>query len=106
MVFEWTAAAHDTLVGRAADLERLGFDLESFGKNTVNVTAVPALLNADECSKTLQALAEDLERLDRGADVQQALKRIAATTACHAAVKANYPLTYEQMAHILDELRA
>ena len=38
--------------------------------------------------------------------MQQALKRIAATTACHAAVKANYPLTYEKMAHILDELRA
>ena len=38
-------------------------------------------------------------------DVQEALQRIAATTACHAAVKANYPLTYEKMAHILDELR-
>ena len=106
MVLELTPAAHDTLVGRAAELERLGFDLESFGKNTINVTAVPALLKAEECSKTLQALAEDLEQLDRGADVQQALKRIAATTACHAAVKANYPLTYEKMAHILDELRA
>ena len=44
--------------------------------------------------------------LDRGADVEEALQRIAATTACHAAVKANYPLTYEKMAHILDELRA
>ena len=38
--------------------------------------------------------------------VQEALQRIAATTACHAAVKANYPLTYEKMTHILDELRA
>jgi DNA mismatch repair protein MutL len=106
MVLELTPAAHDTLVGRAAELERLGFNLESFGKNTINVTAVPVLLRAEECSKTLQALADDLEQLDRGADVQQALKRIAATTACHAAVKANYPLTYEKMAHILDELRA
>ena len=38
--------------------------------------------------------------------MQQALQRIAATTACHAAVKANDPLTYEKMAHILEELRA
>ena len=43
---------------------------------------------------------------DAGAQVQDALQRIAALTACHAAVKANYPLTYEKMAHILDELRA
>ena len=31
---------------------------------------------------------------------------MAATIACHAAVKANYPLTYEKMAHILSELAA
>jgi DNA mismatch repair ATPase MutL len=70
------------------------------------VTSVPALLKIEDCSKTLLALAEDLEGLDRGAQVQDALQRIAATTACHAAVKANYPLTYEKMAHILDELKA
>ena len=67
---------------------------------------MPALLKIEDCSKTLLALAEDLEGLDRGAQVQDALQRIAATTACHAAVKANYPLTYEKMAHILDELKA
>jgi DNA mismatch repair protein MutL len=106
MVLELPPSAHDTLISRAAELGRLGFEVESFGGNAINVTAVPALLNADESSKTLQALAEDLERLDRGADVEQALKRLAATTACHAAVKANYPLSYEKMAHILDELRA
>jgi DNA mismatch repair protein MutL len=106
MILELPPAAHDTLVSRAAELGRLGFEVESFGKNTISVTAVPALLKAGESSKTLQALAEDLEQLDRGADVEQALKRLAATTACHAAVKANYPLSYEKMTHILDELRA
>lgn len=95
-----------TLAGRAAELERLGFDLEPFGEGTIRVSAVPALLDAGECANTLRALAEDLEGLDRGAGVQEALRRIAATTACHAAVKANDPLTYEKMTHILDELRA
>jgi DNA mismatch repair protein MutL len=106
MVLELPPAAHETLVARAAELARLGFEFESFGGTSINVSAVPALLNADESAKTLQALADDLEQLDRGADLQQALKRIAATTACHAAVKANYPLSYEKMLHILDELRA
>ena len=88
------------------ELERLGFEIESFGAGTIKVSAVPALLKTEDSSKALLALAEDLEGLDRGAQVQDALQRIAATTACHAAVKANYPLTYEKMAHILDELRA
>ena len=71
----------------------------------MRVSAFPALLRREECEAALRALAEDLEGLDRGARVEEALKRIAATMACHAAVKANYPLTAEKMAHILEELR-
>jgi DNA mismatch repair protein MutL len=106
LLIDVSPAAHDVLVSRGGELHRLGFDLESFGDTTIKVDAVPALLNAEDCAKALAALAEDLEGLDRGAQVQDALQRIAATTACHAAVKANYPLTYEKMMHILDELRA
>jgi DNA mismatch repair protein MutL len=106
LVMDLSAAAHQALVNRRAELERFGFELESFGGTTISVTAVPALLKTEDSSKTLLALAEDLEGLDRGAQVQDALQRIAALTACHAAVKANYPLTYEKMTHILDELRA
>jgi DNA mismatch repair protein MutL len=106
MVMDLAPSAHQVLVNRAAELERLGFEVESFGLSTIKVTAVPALLKIEDCSKALRALAEDLEGLDRGAQVQDALQRIAATTACHAAVKANCPLTYEKMTHILDELRA
>jgi DNA mismatch repair protein MutL len=106
LVLEVAPSAHQALVTRANELEQFGFELESFGSASIKVTAVPALLKIEDSSRALLALAEDLEGLDRGAQVQDALQRIAATTACHAAVKANYPLTYEKMAHILDELRA
>ena len=106
VLLDVTASAHETLVARAGELARLGFELESFGEATIKVTAVPALLTAEDCAKTLLAMADDLEHLDKGAQVHDALQRIAATTACHAAVKANYPLTYEKMTHILEELRA
>ena len=106
LVIELPPSALQALVGRAAELEHLGFEVEEFGGAALKVSAVPALLSTENCSNALRALAEDLEGLDRGAHVQEALRRIAATTACHAAVKANYPLTYEKMMHILDELRA
>jgi DNA mismatch repair protein MutL len=106
LVIDLAPAAHQALVERAAELERLGFDIEPFGSSTIKIGAVPALLKTEDSAKALVALAEDLEGLDKGAQVQEALQRIAATTACHAAVKANYPLTYEKMMHILDELRA
>jgi DNA mismatch repair protein MutL len=106
VVMELPPSACQVLLARGAELDRLGFAVEAFGDRTVKVAAVPALLDAKDCETALRALAADLEGLDRGADVQEALRRIAATTACHAAVKAHYPLTHEKMAHILDELRA
>jgi DNA mismatch repair protein MutL len=106
MLLDVAPAAQQALLNRAAELETSGFEIEPFGEATIKVSAVPALLKAEDSAKALLALAEDLEGLDRGAQVQDALQRIAATTACHAAVKANYPLTYEKMTHILDELRA
>ena len=98
-------SGRQALLSRVADLDRLGFEIEEFGGDDLKVSAIPALLRREACEAALRALADDLEGLDRGAGVQDAIKRIAATMACHAAVKANYPLTVEKMTHILDELR-
>ncbi len=105
MLIDVSSAARQALATRAAELARMGFELEEFGGETVRVSAVPVLLRREECEAAIQALAEDLEGLDGGSPVDEALKRIAATMACHAAVKANDPLTPEKMAHILEELR-
>jgi DNA mismatch repair protein MutL len=106
LVIELAPSAQQALVNRLPELHRLGFEIEEFGAAAVKVSALPALLNIGDSANALSALAEDLDGLDRGAHVHEALQRIAATTACHAAVKANYPLTYEKMMHILEELRA
>jgi DNA mismatch repair protein MutL len=106
LLLDLPASAQQMLAERATALARLGYEVEPFGEGTIKVSAVPALLSTEDSAQALRALADDLEGLDRGAQVQEALQRIAATTACHAAVKANYPLTYEKMTHILEELRA
>ena len=105
MLIELSAAGRQAIAAHAAELERLGFELAEFGGDAVRVASFPALLRREECDATIRALAEDLEGFDRGSGADAAFKRVAATMACHAAVKANYPLTAEKMAHILDELR-
>ena len=105
MLIDLPPSGRQAIVAHAADLERLGFEVEEFGGDVLRVSAYPAVLRREECEAAVRALAEDLEGLDRGSKVDEAIKRIAATMACHAAVKANYPLTPEKMAHILDELR-
>jgi DNA mismatch repair protein MutL len=104
LVLDLGAGEHATLLSRRADLERLGFDLEDFGGTSIRVASVPALLDLTRCEETLRAVASDLDGLTPGATVDAALRQIAATMACHAAVKANDPLTREKMQYLLDEL--
>jgi DNA mismatch repair protein MutL len=106
MVLDLPGAGHATLLARAAELARFGFEIEDFGGASLRVTAVPALLAAADVDRALRALADDLDGVDRGLVAEQAMKQIAATMACHAAVKAHDPLTLEKMRHILEELRA
>jgi DNA mismatch repair protein MutL len=105
LLVELPPEGRQALLSHASDLDRLGFAVEEFGGGTVCMTAVPALLEREDAVTAMRALAEDLEGLEREGQVGDALRRIAATTACHAAVKANYPLTHGKMLHILEELR-
>ena len=105
LVFALPAAGREALASHAEDLARLGFEVDRFGGDSVRVAAVPGLLSRAECETAVRALAEDLEGLDRGASVDDVIGRIAASTACHAAVKAHDRLTMEKMTYILQELR-
>ena len=105
LVVDLTPAARASLEQHRDSLERFGFEVEAFGGESVRIAAAPAVLGPEAAAAGVRALADDLEGLDRGAGVEEALRRIAATTACHAAVKANQPLTPDKMRHILEELR-
>jgi DNA mismatch repair protein MutL len=105
IVIEMSPAQRHALAAHAATLARFGLEIEEFGGESLRLSAVPAVLDPAECEAAVRALADDLEGFDRGSRVEDALRRIAATMACHAAVKANYPLTMEKMRYILEELR-
>jgi DNA mismatch repair protein MutL len=105
ILLELSPAQRDALRQHAATLERFGMELEDFGGDSVRLSALPSLLEPGQCEAAVRALADDLDGLGGGAGVEDALRKIAATMACHAAVKANYPLTLDKMRYILEELR-
>jgi DNA mismatch repair protein MutL len=105
ILIEMSAAERQALSQYTDTLERFGLEVEDFGGDSLRLCAVPALLDPAECEATVRALATDLEGFDKGSRAEDALRKIAATMACHAAVKANYPLTMEKMRFILEELR-
>jgi DNA mismatch repair protein MutL len=105
ILIEMSPAERQALAQYTETLDRFGLEVEDFGGDSLRLSAVPALLDPAECEATVRALAADLEGFDMGSRAEDALRRIAATMACHAAVKANYPLTMEKMRYILEELR-
>ena len=96
LLIDLSPAQRQALAAHRATLERFGMDIEEFGGDSVRLSAMPSVLEPAECEAAMRALADDLEGLDRGSRAEDALRRIAATMACHAAVKANYPLTLRE----------
>ncbi|HEX5069794.1 MAG TPA: DNA mismatch repair endonuclease MutL [Vicinamibacterales bacterium] len=105
VVLDVSPGEHQTLLSHAGALIQFGFEVEDFGGSSLRIGAVPALLDWRRSEEALRAVAADLDGLSPGAGVHEALRRMAATMACHAAVKANDPLTREKMQYLLDELR-
>ena len=105
LLLELPPGHREALTAHGADLDRLGFEVEAFGGDSVRVTTIPGLLARPAAERAVRALGADLDGLDAGEGVDDVLRRLAATTACHAAVKANDRLTQEKMLYILGELR-
>ena len=81
-----------------------GFDIEPFGGRTVAVKASPAELSPQQVETVIHELLEDSREGGRSQPLGDLRKRMAATIACHAAIKVNMPLTPEKMRWLLDEL--
>ncbi|MBK9517129.1 MAG: DNA mismatch repair endonuclease MutL [Anaeromyxobacter sp.] len=95
-----------SLEGHADELGRLGLDVEPFGGDAFAVKGAPAILGGVDLAGLLTDLAQQLEQLERGSAVDEALHDLAATMACHAAVRANQDLSAEEARALLDGLDA
>jgi DNA mismatch repair protein MutL len=95
------AAAFDEV---ADELERLGFSLMRLSGRTVAVRAVPADLPPGEARNLLAEILDTVEAEKRGRARETLRDEIAASLACHAAIKVNTPLTHEKMRWLIDRL--
>ena len=88
----------------AAELERNGFEAEPFGPRTLAVKAVPVGLEGRELERTLVEVLEQTERERQAVNLETLKTRIAASIACHAAIKIHTPLEMVKMEWLLAEL--
>ena len=89
----------------AEAMARLGYDVEAFGGGSVRVSAVPALLGPRDPGPALECLLRDVrDREGTEWAVAGFTDRLAATLACHSAVRAGQGLSLQSMAGITGDL--
>jgi DNA mismatch repair protein MutL len=86
------------------ELRRNGFDAEPFGSRTIAVKTSPAGVDAGQVERMLHELLEQFEKEEQLLNLEKVRARIAASIACHAAIKINMPLEQNKMEWLLREL--
>ena len=95
------AAAFDAV---AEELEAYGFELMRLSGRTVAIKSTPADLPASEARNVLSEVLDTVDNEKRGAARATLRDEIAASLACHAAIKVNMPLAPEKMRWLIDRL--
>jgi DNA mismatch repair protein MutL len=88
----------------AEELAANGFEVEPMGPKSVAIQAVPAGVIAPDADKLLREILDGIERENTAISIETLQAKIAASTACHAAIKVNMPLEHSKMEWLLDAL--
>jgi DNA mismatch repair protein MutL len=88
----------------ARELDLNGFEAEPFGPRTLAIKAAPVGLEGRELERMLEEVLAVPEREQQTENAETRRRRIAASIACHAAIKVNMPLEATKIDWLLKEL--
>ena len=104
LVIELSPRQIVTFEGIAEELGANGFEVELMGPKSVAIQAVPAGVAAPDAEKLLREILDGIGRENAAISIETLQAKIAASTACHAAIKVNTPLEPSKMEWLLDAL--
>jgi DNA mismatch repair protein MutL len=104
IVLELSPAQQAVFAEIAEELQHNGFEAEPFGARSVAVKVAPAGVDAGAVEKMLHELLDQISREEQSLNLEKIRGRIAASIACHAAIKVNMPLEQNKMEWLLAEL--
>ena len=102
--FDLTPAQAGAFDHVATELESYGFELMRLSGRTVAIKSTPADLPASEARNVLAEVLDTVDSEKKGAARATLRDEIAASLACHAAIKVNMPLAPEKMRWLIDRL--
>jgi DNA mismatch repair protein MutL len=104
LIVELTPAQQAVFAEISDELAANGFEVEAFGARSVAVKIAPAGIEAPQIDRMLHELLDQLSHEEQAMNLEKLSVRIAASIACHAAIKVNMPLEQNKMEWLLAEL--
>jgi DNA mismatch repair protein MutL len=104
IVLELSPAQQAIFAEIADELAHNGFEAEPFGARSIAVKVAPAGVDAAQVEHMLHELLDQISREEQSLNLEKIRSRIAASIACHAAIKVNMPLEQNKMGWLLTEL--
>ena len=104
LVLELTPAQQAMFAEISEELNQNGFEAEPFGTRSIAVKVAPAGIEATQIENLLHELLDQFAREEQVLTMEKVRARIAASIACHAAIKVNMPLEQNKMEWLLAAL--
>jgi DNA mismatch repair protein MutL len=104
LIVELTPGQQAVFTEISEELQRNGFEVELFGTRTVAVKTAPGGVRPADVEKMLTELLDQFQREEQVLNLDKIRGKIAASIACHAAIKINMPLEQNKMEWLLKEL--
>jgi DNA mismatch repair protein MutL len=104
LLLELTPAQQAVFAEISEELNQNGFEAEPFGARSVAIKVAPAGVEAAQIEHMLHELLDQFSREEQALNMEKVRARIAASIACHAAIKVNMPLQQNKMEWLLAEL--
>jgi DNA mismatch repair protein MutL len=104
LIVELTPGQQAVFAEISEELRRNGFEVELFGARTIAVKTAPAGVQPTDIEKMLLELLDQFQAEEQLMNLDKVRHKIAASVACHAAIKINTPLEQNKMEWLLAEL--
>ncbi len=92
------------LIQSVEELSRFGLIIESFGKSTLIVREVPAILGHADIKSLVKDMAEVFQTGDKSLKIEEKINEICATMACHGSVRSGRRLSLAEMNDLLRQM--
>lgn len=94
----------EALVSVAADLERLGVQIDQIGPQSIAIRSMPVAIKEAALAKALSDLASEMVERGGSFALEKKISDLCATMACHSVVRAGQALSLEQMKSLLAQM--